>query len=233
MLALHPTHREPLHVGGPPYVPGSEYWRNQREQALTELRTQLIQLRDQSFDVSLRKTAAVYAQQIRRGQLAADAREEALVSLLALTDVLLSPSRLAQLLGVAESDLVAAWQKRLQPAGSPLPPYQRRRRSQDKTATTEPPSPEPDLAADRTVSSVPPEPTSIAGERFDGTALRRERQARKLTLEALGGLVGVSSSTVGDWERGKRPIDVNSMRRLQGVFAEPPTSQDPVSVTGQ
>jgi DNA-binding transcriptional regulator YiaG len=224
ILALHPTHREPLHVGGPPYVPGSEYWRNQREQALTELRTQLIQLRDQSFDASLRKTAKVYAQQIRRGQLAADAREEALVSLIALTDVLLSPSRLAHLLGVAEADLVAAWQKRLQPAGLPVPPNQRRRRHQDKSGTTDPTSREPDLTADSTTPSVPPEPASIAGEQLDGTALRRERQARQMTLEALGDLVGVSRSTVGEWERGKRPVDVNSMRRLLDVFAERPVS---------
>ena len=224
VLALHPTHREPLHAGGPPYVPGSEYWRNQREQALTELRTQLIQLRDQSFDASLRKTTDIYAQQMRRGQLAADAREEALVSLLALTDVLLNPSRLAQLLGVAEADLVAAWQKRMQPAGSPVPPTQRRRRHPDKSGTTDPSSPDQHVAADGASAGVTPEPASIAGERFDGATLRRERQARKMTLETLGGLVGVSSSTVGEWERGKRPMDVDSTRRLRDVFAEPPVS---------
>jgi hypothetical protein len=224
VLALHPTHREPLHVGGPPYVPGSEYWRNQREQALTELRTQLIQLRDQSFDASLRKTAEVYAQQIRRGQLAAIAREEALTSLIALTDVLLSPSRLAQLIGVSEADLVAAWQKRMHSAGLPVPLNQKRRRQQDRSMTIDPKPPEPDNRVGGTNSKVPREPYSVASERLDGTALRRERQARQMTLEALGDLIGVSRSTVGEWERGKRPIDVNSVRRLRDVFAERPIS---------
>jgi len=106
LLALHPTHRVPLRVGGPNYVPGTEFWRNQREQALTYLRTQLIQLRDNSFDAALRNAAALFAQQIRRGQFADEAREETLNSLIALADLLLQPSRLAQLLGLPETEIV-------------------------------------------------------------------------------------------------------------------------------
>ena len=45
-----------------------------------------------------------------------------------------------------------------------------------------------------------------------------------MTLSAVGDLVGVSKTTVADWERGKRLIDANSVRRLEDVFAEHPTS---------
>jgi DNA-binding transcriptional regulator YiaG len=224
ILALHPTHREPLRVGGPPYIPGTEYWRNQREQALTDLRTQLIQLRDQSFDSSLRKTTETYAQQIRRGQLADDAREAALISLIALSDVLLSPSRLAQLIGISEADVVAAWQRRMQSSGLPLPSNQRKRRQQGRPQVIEPKPLDADPSVDASSSNIDEEASSVDSASFDATQLRQERQARQMTLAAVGDLVGVSRTTVGDWERGRRSIDPNSERRLREAFAGRPGS---------
>jgi DNA-binding XRE family transcriptional regulator len=234
ILALHPTHREPLRVGGPPYVPGTEYWRNQREQALTDLRTQLIQLRDQTFDASLRRTAEIYARQIRRGQLAGDAREEALMSLIALSDVLLNPSRLAQLLAISEANVLAAWQRRLHTTGLPLPANPKKRRQQGKSQTVETKPPDANQSVDAGSSSAHEEEppggrVSLDGsDSLDATKLRQEREVRQMTLAELGDLVGVSRTTVGDWERGKRAIDTNSARRLRDVFADRPISANSV-----
>jgi hypothetical protein len=184
ILALHPTHREPLRVGGQPYVPGTEYWRNQREQALTDLRTQLIQLREQSFEVSLRRTAEIYGQQIRRGQLSGDAREEALMSLTALSDVLLNPSRLAQLIGISETDVVAAWQKRMSPSGVPLPSKQTKRRQREKSPVVNLQPPDPDLSVDASNSEVHEEKPAAGSASFDATKVRQER-GRVGTRKAL------------------------------------------------
>jgi DNA-binding transcriptional regulator YiaG len=239
LLALHPTHRVPIRVGGPNYIPGTEFWRNQREQALTDLRTQLIQLRDNSFDASLTKAAALFAQQIRRGQLADDAREEALTSLIALADLLLQPARLAQLLGLPEKEIVRLWQHRMSPVAEPVttgrggrrrPPGEARRiiaavASDPVEVVVEPVGISDDAAQPAFGGEqTPAESTNGAENSIDGATLRRERESRGLTKTALAKLVAVSDSTLGTWERGTRPITPFYARQLHAFFASHPVS---------
>jgi ribosome-binding protein aMBF1 (putative translation factor) len=210
-LAIDPTNLVPRRAGETNYVPGTMYWHGQRENALTELRTQLIQLRDQSFGASLRKTTQLYVEQMRRGQLKGDARDEALARLLELANVLFDPLQLANLLGISESDVASARQRSRQPGGEPKSATRRRDARRKEAAVTletlptksETPSDTPDVSTDTPVATPDtPVNTPHTPLRVSQATLRQEREARGLSQRQLATLVRMSNGTVSKLELG-------------------------------
>jgi ribosome-binding protein aMBF1 (putative translation factor) len=230
LLALHPTHRDE-------YIPGTNLWRSQRQLQLTELRTQLLQFRDrhvigdQSFDAMLRKASALYAQQLRRGQLAGTTREEALMELLALADVLFDPARLAELLGVEESEIRAVAARRLQPPPT-VAPSSKRKPTRQQAPTKESARPQTLAESPQTSEDGPPtleeDPQTLEGapqtsQNYSNPAtLRREREARELSLKQLSQLVGISDTALGNWEKGRYAIKPFYQRQLHEYFTAHP-----------
>lgn len=220
VIALHPTHRDD-------YVPGTNHWRSQRQTMLNEMRDQLMQFRagriigDQSFDATLQKAIGLYAQQLRRGQVAGDLREDAIVELLILADVLFDPARLAAGLGVDESELRAAAARRFQPA---TPTTSSKRKQTKRPAPSEessPPSESVDTPSESVDLSSEPTPTpseSIA----TGTDIREARKARGWHQVDLGERIGVGASIVGKWESGREALPSYRLIEIRDVFAKSP-----------
>ncbi|MCR1822730.1 helix-turn-helix transcriptional regulator [Terrisporobacter muris] len=51
-----------------------------------------------------------------------------------------------------------------------------------------------------------------------GNNIRREREARKLTQEELGKILGVSKQTVSSWEKGDKKPRVDKLNSLAELF---------------
>jgi len=225
LIALHPTHRGD-------YIPGTNLWRSQRQTVLNELREQLMQFRvgkiigDQSFEATLQKAITLYAQQLRRGQLAGDTREDALGELLGLADVLFDPAKLAPVLGVDESEVRAVAARRLQPTPPAAPPKRKHTRVpvEPVEAPVEPP-----------VDPVEPEepavePPAESVESLEtGADIRRARTRRGWLLADLGDRLGVSKSAVGKWETGRETAPAYRLVELRAVFAKYPVPNGTVS----
>lgn len=238
LFALHPTHRDE-------YIPGTNLWRSQRQMQLTELRTQLLQFRDrhvagdQSFDATLQKVTVLYAQQLRRGQLAGTSREEALIELLALADILFDPARMAELLGIAESEIRAVAGRRLQPTPPATPP--KRKQPKQRIAALESPdfTSQPNGFTSQPSDFTPEsrdfisQPADVASEPADftpesietGADIRKARKARGWLQSDLGDRLGMGHpSSIGKWETGHDPIPSNRLTEIREVFAKHPVN---------
>jgi DNA-binding transcriptional regulator YiaG len=236
LLALSPP---PYRDG---YVPGSNLWRSQRQLVLTEMRGQLMQfwerhvVGDQSFEATMRKAGALYEEQLRRGQLKGAAREEALVELLKLADVLFDLARLASLFGIDESEIRAAATRRLQPTPLTTPPKRKhvKRTPQSDENSVESPSGTAEPQGNSTESVAPPsELASKSAESASSSAeselmtsdwVRRERTARRMTQKELGYALGFTHSVVGKWETGANAINIDTERLLRDYFAKHPVN---------
>ena len=228
VIALHPTHRED-------YIPGTNLWRSQRRIALDEMRRPLLQIRDrhdeQSFEATLQKAGAIYAQQLRRGQLAGRIREEAVAELLALADILFDPTQLAILLGIDEAELRGIAMRRLQPTSAEIAPKRKQSKRKSmvlpKSTEPEPADPEPgeklaEPARDSTEPALGTREPESTDAPFDGSDLRRARVAHGWTQRELARQVGISHSAIGKWELGIHPVDPFVLRRFRELFATNP-----------
>jgi ribosome-binding protein aMBF1 (putative translation factor) len=223
VIALHPTHRDE-------YIPGTNLWRSQRRIVLDEMRRQLLQFRDrhiadeQSFETTLQKAGALYAQQLRRGQLAGDTREEAIVELLALADVLFDPARLASLFGIDEAEVRAAAARHLQPTppATPMKRRQPKRLTPSEESDTTPETQRESSGVERESDGAQRESTETQRESMDELDLRRERMARGLSQRQLAQLLGISDSAISRRELGVCDIEPELLSDLRRVFAKHP-----------
>ena len=226
VIALHPTHRDE-------YIPGTNLWRSQRQTVLNELREQLLQFRagkiigDQSFDPTLQKAVALYAQQLRRGQLAGDTREEAIGELLGLADVLFDPARLAQLLGIDESDVRTIAARRYEPTKVTPTTKRPKRKSRQSASEDDSRAPQNDSRAAEEDSQAPivaPKAPSLTG-----ADIKRERLARGLTQVQLANEIGIHETQMVYAEKGSRPTPAYRVLEIERWFREHPVINGTVS----
>lgn len=62
------------------------------------------------------------------------------------------------------------------------------------------------------------DPEALAYRRQVGQRLRAARESKTLSLRDVGARLGISHGTVGHWETGQNPIDLDALRRLARLY---------------
>lgn len=83
------------------------------------------------------------------------------------------------------------------------------------------------------------DPEAIAYRRQVGQRLRAAREDKSLSLRDVGARLGISHGTVGHWETGQNPVDLDDLRRLARLYetsvvallAEKMTDEDVLALT--
>ena len=203
VLAIDYTNLVPLRAGDSIYVPGTTYRQNQREQALTELRTLLMPVRDQ-FTAAFGRVVALYREQIRRGQLKGAARDEAVDRLMQVAEVLVNRTIIEELRS---------------PPVVITPTKGRKARKQDSQ----------DVSLPSEDVSLPVEDVSPGSTLDSGGYIKRERQARGLTQVQLAEALGFSETVTVNAETGRRQLPPWRLEQFERWFREHPVENGTVS----
>jgi len=203
VLAIDYTNLVPFRPGEFIYVPGTTYRQNQREQALTELRTLLMPVRDQ-FSAAFARVIALYREQIRRGQLKGDARDDALDRLMQVAYVLVDPEAVADLRSPAVAPVAA------------------KKRAKTPSAAVEPEQPAQSLTASSESLRASGESLRASDPCWNGADIKRERLARGMTQVQLAEAVGMAETQLLYAEKGNRPTPPWRFRLIQQWFREHP-----------